>query len=153
MLELAAAAALLEVDSHEKHLHLALPKLSKALGSKHPEIRMEAAVALARIGSPAKAAVPALRKALKDENPDLRTEVMMALASIGPESHGAVPDVVNQLNDADPAIREVACHTLGRIGVSAKEAVPVLQRLVHSSNRNERTDAASGHWPTDRSRS
>jgi HEAT repeat protein len=140
-LQLSTATALLEIDPHEQNLHLALPKLSMALNARHHDLRIEAAAAIGRIGPPARPTLHALRRALKDDHPDVRTEVLLAMAAIGPESRPAVPDIVAQLDDPSPEMREVVCHALGRIGHGATEAVPALQKLSHSRNRDERTDA------------
>jgi HEAT repeat protein len=78
----------------------AVPALIETLNDRDPKVRAAAAMALARIGSQAKAAVPALIKALKDKDPDVRREAARALGQMGPAAQEAVPALLEALRDS-----------------------------------------------------
>jgi RNA polymerase sigma factor (sigma-70 family) len=90
----------------------AVPLLTEALKDPNENLRISAAVALARIGEPAKSAVPELIRALHDKHNLVRENASVALAEIGVD---AVPAVVELMQDKDPAIRTIAVETLGRM--------------------------------------
>ena len=56
--------------------------LIKALSSKSPVVRKQAALALGELGPKAKAALPALKAALKDADADVRAAVVAALERV-----------------------------------------------------------------------
>jgi vesicle coat complex subunit len=64
----------------------AVKPLVGALKDEDPDVRMEAALTLGRIGRNATAAVPALIEALKDEDSDVANAAAEALKSIDPEA-------------------------------------------------------------------
>jgi HEAT repeat protein len=108
----------------------AVPQLIEAL--KYPEIRDQAAGALAKIGPPAGSAVPALSSLLGEQSPGTRSEVLFALASIGPDAKEAVPAVARLLGDPEMEVRYAAAFALGKIGRSAMPAVAELQHGLES---------------------
>lgn len=119
----------------------AVPALAKALPEPDREIREHAALALARIGPPAKAAVPALIKVLQDEKADdgVRGAAARALAAIGPDAGEAVPALVAALKQPRQALVEPVFHALAEIG---KSAVPALVGLLQDKNPYLRQQAA-----------
>jgi HEAT repeat protein len=76
----------------------AVPRLEAALKDPSGLVRVEAALALWRIGQ-YKEAVPALIKELKDADPGVRSRAAEMLGAIGPPAKKAVPGLVEGLKD------------------------------------------------------
>jgi HEAT repeat protein len=75
--------ALLRIHpGNEEIVQLALPVLTKALGSELDVVRIEAAAALGEIGAPAQSALPELEKLLTDHLPAVRTAAKTAIDQI-----------------------------------------------------------------------
>ena len=93
--------------------------LGEALEDSEPQVRMNSALALLRLGPAATPAVPSLIKALRD--PANRKDVGQFLASVA----------------------QTAALTLGRIGPPAREAIPVLAEVStdNASDKLLRKDA------------
>jgi HEAT repeat protein len=125
----AAAVALEDValkgSAQVRPLDEAIPDLARGL--KDPDIRSEAALALARMGGKA---VPTLVRALADQDEDVRKAVAGALGSVGPKGRVAVPALIERLKDRSHDVRTCAVEALGSIGPAAKEAVPALGRAM-----------------------
>jgi hypothetical protein len=75
----------------------ALPELRRALQSRDPRIRREAAGVLVRMGPEGKDAVPDLIRLLDDEDEPIRKLAARALGRIGPEAAAAVPALMRTL--------------------------------------------------------
>src|SRR5262245_35913411 len=71
--------------------------------------RLEAALALVRIGPPA---VPALVTALKDPSPALRRDAAEILRDLGPKAKSAVGALSAALKDEQRAVRGLAARAL-----------------------------------------
>jgi hypothetical protein len=101
----------------------AVPALAKALEHPEPKVQRSAAVALAKIGTPA--AALHLRRTLKDGAPALRGVVAGA---IGGRASGALamPLVLAADSEEDPALLREYFMALGRIG--SREAVQALAK-------------------------
>src|SRR5262249_55245928 len=80
-----------------------------------PQVRREAAQALAEIGVKAKAAVPDLGEALGDSDDQVRVQASLALWSIGPKAKESVPQLIAALKDSNVAVRLNAAGALGGI--------------------------------------
>lgn len=66
---------------------VATPVLVQSLSDADPEIRVDAAHILGRLGPPAEAALPALARALDDSDLSVRGAAANALSNISPERH------------------------------------------------------------------
>jgi HEAT repeat protein len=125
-----AAAMLTVLSRRDENVVLALKKY---LRSNDPELRLNATVALAEIGPPARKLVPALSKQLElDQNADARTATAMALGCIstGWDDPSAVIALMAGMKDEDARVRYHSAHALGKMGAGAREAFPALVRLV-----------------------
>ena len=105
--------------------------LIAALQSPDKTLKINAADALAELGSGDKAAIPFLVDALKDTDTGVRRSAMIALGypSNGPDtSHYAsvAPDLIVLLKSPYPEVREFASTVLLQAGPTAKTAVPSL---------------------------
>ena len=99
------------------------------LQDKNPKVRVNAAVALGRIGSVD--AVPTLIQALQDENPMVRAASASTLGNTGEKSKDAEPALIQLLQDQDVFVRVSAARALGQIGTpeaikGVEDAVPSL---------------------------
>jgi len=81
----------------------ALPELRRALQSRDPRIRREAAGVLVRMGPEGKDAVPDLIRLLDDEDESIRKLAARALGRIGPEAAAAVPALMRTLLEPQTA--------------------------------------------------
>jgi HEAT repeat protein len=110
--------------------------LEPLLEEKDPEIRLPAAIVLARIGGEsATRALPVLRSALK--SPDAHTQelVTAALVNLGPNAKPAMFDLADTLNnDKNPVlVRRNAALAIAHIGAEAKPVVPALVKALKRS--------------------
>jgi hypothetical protein len=80
----------------------AVPSLVQALGHRDSEVRMQAALVLARIGPDAFDAVPELTALLDDESEGVRKAAARALGQIGPAAGSAVPALMRTLVQPSP---------------------------------------------------
>ncbi|MCM8794672.1 MAG: HEAT repeat domain-containing protein [Candidatus Omnitrophica bacterium] len=105
--------------------------LIRDLGSKNPQLRREAAVALTRIGPPAKEAVPALIRNLDDENALVRQNSIDALGEIRVNGAGLIPALIRRLKEDEEYLNRLkAAEVLGKFGKEAREAAPALLEAV-----------------------
>jgi HEAT repeat protein len=125
----------------------AVPRLIGLLS--HPEIRLEAAAALGRIGGPARAAIPMLTAALKNRDPAYRLQAVNSLGLIGRNWSGnrpgeqtfpasAVGALAGAVDDIDPRLRIEAVRTIGRIGPHAAHVSLRLAPLLRGSDNKMR---------------
>ncbi len=85
-----------------------VPALIAVLHDPDPELRRDAAQALARIGSDASEAVPDLIAALDDQDASVRKFATRALGEIGPAAGRAVPALINELRQNAKATEQAA---------------------------------------------
>jgi HEAT repeat protein len=102
----------------------AMPLLIKALRDPDPDVRLQAAVALAGIGLPL---VGEILPLCKDKNMAIRRTAVMSL-QLFHEMPVTLEALVEALYDPEDVVRTAACATLGRLGPDARGALP---RLLH----------------------
>lgn len=78
-----------------------VPALMDALKDPNPDVRVQAARSLARMGDSGKAAVPLLIERLHDPNEDVRQASARALGQMGPAAAEAVPALIAILKSPD----------------------------------------------------
>lgn len=127
-----AAAELLGATGHRP----AAPDLVLRLADRDRSVRISAARALGRIGSPS--AVPALAAALESGRVPANT-VSMAILRIGP---GAAPGLVPFLVSPVPRMRVVAAELVGSLGHT--ESAPTVEGLLSDPEQLVREAAAHG---------
>lgn len=115
-----AAIALSQIGSP------AVPALTEALKDNRADVRLNAALALGRIGAVAKPSVPPLIELSKDPNLAVQQQAIVALGQIGVDAQPAVPVLVAALKQPNWQIRANVAHTLGEIGPPAESAIPGL---------------------------
>ena len=111
--------------------HLGAPAvlpLSKALLSDKVNVRLQAVLALSRMGKEAAPATPALILVLKDGDWNLRHEALKVLLELDPEGKVLVP-VLLELVRKDPG-PDWAIVTLARLGKKSEEAAHRLCELL-----------------------
>jgi HEAT repeat protein len=94
----------------------ALAPLGKALGDAHPEVRLEAAKSLGKLGPVAQPAIPDLARTMKDPVPFVRRGAAAALGSITPGTAASVGALMDGMVDPDPAVIDNAAHSLLHLG-------------------------------------
>jgi HEAT repeat protein len=116
----------------------AVPDLVAALGSTDEDLRLNAAIALGKVG---KAAVPALRKLLDSSDKDARFYAIWALGWVGPDARECTPALIAAMADKDPAIRRKAAYALGRIAADPPKTIAVLLAAFKDDNEDVRQAA------------
>ena len=108
--------ALLVVQEIGPAAAAAVPAVEKLLGNKaEPELRMEAAMTLGKIGEASASAMPTLISLLEDPEKGVRHAVVFALGSIGPAAKPAVPKLRGNLDSDDVFERTASAWALARI--------------------------------------
>jgi HEAT repeat protein len=127
-----------------------VPALARALTDDDDQVRVNAALALFKIGPDAGEAVPALIGALRDKDNRVRMDAAMALFKIGPDAREAVPALIAAMQAVENktsvmnigvSIRAEAAQALGRIGPDARAAVPALTVALRDDDPVMRTAA------------
>lgn len=93
----------------------AVPALTELLTHPRADVRIGAAIALARQGPHAQAAVPRLIAMLGEADSELRQAAAGALGGIGPEARAAVPALEAAYQEPDEFLRDAAGQALDRI--------------------------------------
>jgi HEAT repeat protein len=119
--------------------------LTEALGSTDPELRLDAAVALASLGENGKDVLPVLLEVIQTKNHLSRIRALEALAGLGAPSEATLTALLRALWDEGSA-RVKAAEVLGRLGPKAKVAVPALKELLKTSDPDSRLQAATALW-------
>jgi len=118
--------------------------LTGLLNHQHPNVRVAAAEALARVKPDRKAQSAALlRDLLQHGQPSTRMAAAKALWRLSPEDAQKIATVATELLSAQRDIQpEDAARLLGEMGPEARSALPRLQQVVESaSNRATRRAA------------
>ena len=89
--------------------------LRNALRDEAPEVRAQAAFALANLGSSAEA-LPVLRDLLSHPNRGVRLQAAHVLDALGPQAAGAADALRQVLDDDFDYVRRVARHALWTLG-------------------------------------
>jgi len=134
----------------------------QTLSSDDPRVRLQAAVALSRIGQEvAEIEKPGERQTLKnhltkavsdlanlldEKDPELRMAAASALGYIGPEAKPAVPALIALLREEDDESRAIAAFALGGIGTAAGEAIPALEELLRQVRGETRAHVGRALW-------
>ncbi|MBF2066386.1 MAG: HEAT repeat domain-containing protein [Calothrix sp. C42_A2020_038] len=119
----------------------AVQALITALQHQNPEVRAQAATALAQIGNDAAPALPALSRALQDQDERVRGAAVEAFGSIG--KRAMIPYLVANLKHENASVRYNAAHGLTRLGNYAESAVPTLTETLQDQETWVRLTAAT----------
>lgn len=119
-----------------------IPFLIKTLSSTEWEQREQAALAISRIGVPAKASIPSLITNLKDEEWQVRAAAAKALANMEEAAVPAIPALMRALKDEEWQVRRPAVYALAALGKEAKAAVPILIEALNDEEWHVRRPAA-----------
>jgi HEAT repeat protein len=112
--------------------------LVAALDDSEWSVRRDAAVALGRFGSEARAAVPKLFRMLdREEDQDAARG---ALREIDDADADAVPVLIEGLESEDRRRRYYAVSLLRKIGPPAKQALPALERIAEDDRSGRMRD-------------
>jgi HEAT repeat protein len=107
----------------------AIPLLVELLDDDDPECKGASALALGKLGPPAKAAIPRLLKAIKHASPAVRGDAAMALWRI--DRNPAAVSVLAELATAkERPLADAAVRALAEIGPDARAALPALQKAL-----------------------
>ncbi len=164
-----AAVALVRVDPAQSEK--VVPPLVRDFKEGDESVRLQAADALARLGSAAEpaaptlvealhdraaaqvalqalqgigaAAAPSVAKLLEDPNIDFRRIGISLLAQIGPGARSALPSVLKALGDDDTTVRAGAASIVEHLGAAGAEAVPALTENLYANQRAVRSQSAS----------
>jgi HEAT repeat protein len=126
-----------------------VPVLIEALSGEDPDLRLNAVVALAKMGPDAREAVGALAKALHGRDAAVRAHAAEALYRVGPEAKSAVPSLCDALQSPDASLRVQAAYALGGVGKEAREALPMLERALTDKETAVRLFAARALWAVE----
>jgi HEAT repeat protein len=114
--------------------------------------RIEAALALLKLGPAAEAALPALIQALADHDSVIRMDAALALLRLGRAARPAVPALLRALEDErnetncssfSCTIREVVVVALGRASAGTNDAVPALIAVLESASQDSLREATA----------
>ena len=120
----------------------AVSTLAANLKHRDDNVRIDAASALASMGTSAQTAIPNLSAALKDKNAIVRSSAATALGSMGNRAKIAIPTLTIVLQDDDRSVRSVAATALGSMGVEAEAAIPALTSVLHDKDPSVNSSAA-----------
>ncbi len=118
--------------------------LVQALSDEDFNVRMQAAIALARIGSGYSGAIPQLEAMLRSERPGEQLRSALALWRLQPTDAAASNRVAHFLLEAgDPSARAWAAILLGELGPAAGIFAPALQPALQDPDPVVRQNATS----------
>ena len=104
--------------------------------------RLNAIVAIGKLGPDAANAVTVLKDALTDRNTvEVRRRAAEALSSIGPKAKPALPELIILLKDPNPSVRAAAAEAVGKFEGVGKEVVPSLVDVLDDPNPIVRINA------------
>jgi HEAT repeat protein/S1-C subfamily serine protease len=103
--------------------------LVELLQHQDSEVRVQAAVALKKLGPDAVVAKKPLLDTLKKADTPLRRASLEALATIGVEKE-ALPELEKALDDKDIEVRRAALNAVAQLGPDAKPVVPLIAKAV-----------------------
>ncbi len=144
LVRLASAWSLLHLDpGNDEYVKIAVPRLTEALSQPNPQIRLEVARSLAKLGGRASSSVPALVQCLgHDESRPVRIASAIAVSEMGTAGHAAIPQLMALAQDSSAEGRRTAMYCLGRMGTASSAALPNLQRVLQTGAPQDRIVAA-----------
>jgi hypothetical protein len=107
----------------------AIPKLTKALGDKDEDTRIEAARALGAIGHSARDAATELAKLQEDENPVVRVTAIEALIAIGVDRQEIAAGLVAVILSNNPHGRRIGILAHRRLGYVDEDTLEALRTV------------------------
>jgi HEAT repeat protein len=118
----------------------AVPALIELLPIKNEDVRLNAALVLGKIGTPA---VEPLQKAFASPDSDVRFYAVWSLSFIGPRARGATPVLVKALKDPAPDVRRKAAYALSQVDADPALVVGPLVSALGDSDADVRQTAAA----------
>jgi HEAT repeat protein len=101
---------------------------TKALSHADAEVRMQAIVALTKLGPRAKSAKSTLHERFpKERDHDCKANILHALTAIDPVDPALISVFTRAMEDRESWVRITALHCLQELGPRAKDAVPRLE--------------------------
>ncbi len=123
-------------------VELAVAALQSALADLSTSVRIQAVMALGRIGPAAAAAGPRLIALLNESDETVRCQAATALGEVRGEPQATMAALVEMLKDSSAAVKTSATRGLGALGKGAAEAVQALVPLLQDRDELVRTAAA-----------
>jgi HEAT repeat protein len=117
------ALAAMELAEMGARAEPAVPRLINALQNHDEDLRLNAALALGKIG---KGSVASLTPLLSSKDSNVRYYALAALAWIGKDANSAFDTVLERLHDEIPDVRAKAVHTLSLIAITPEAAAITL---------------------------
>jgi len=137
-----------KLSDGDQTLSVALPALRRRLSDRSDAVRINAALAVYRIGHQTNEAVAVLISALAAKTPTDRGNAAFQLSLIGPAAKAAIPALEQTVKDPDLYVQNQATAALNKIHPGRhKEEKPNWQALVEqlkSPDQNTRCSAAFG---------
>lgn len=103
--------------------------------------RVNAARALAMLGSDASEAVPSLTRSLESSSPDIRAMAVKVLGAIGPMAAPVLPGLLAALEDENQVVRGAAVVALRGVGIASPEVIAALGKILEDTDREMRRRA------------
>lgn len=119
----------------------AVPALAAALKDADDEVRINAALALAKLGPAARLALAPLAEALRDPDGNVRAAALAALGCLNLSAAQALPHYQVGLQDAAAIARQAASVAVAGLGAEAKPLVPRLLALCKDEHAEVRLAA------------
>jgi hypothetical protein len=110
-----------------------IPRLVECFDYHKAEVRLHAALTLAKAGAKA---IDPVRAKLNSSDSKVRFCAVETLAWIGPDAAPAAEDVVPLLADSNPDVRYKSAYALGRFGVSSDAVVEGLVAALGDNNKD-----------------
>lgn len=118
----------------------AVPDLVGALEDKNEDLRLNAAIALGKIGKPA---VREVARLLDSGNADAKFYAIWTLGWIGPDANSVEAKMIALLSDKDEGVRRKAAFALGRIGGDPDRTIAALVQAFDDTSNDVRHEAAT----------
>jgi len=122
----------------------AVGALAAALGDGDEDgvVRIWSAIAITRIGPPAKKAVPVLITMLREEDAEIRKNTVAALSAIGRNATEAVPAILTELENRDELKTDII-KALGKIDPASSKVITRLRGVLKDGDAAMTIAAAS----------
>lgn len=101
----------------------ALPDLLDALVTKNEDLRLNAAIALSKIGKPS---VEPVAKLLNSDDLDTKFYAIWTIGWIGPDAKETMPTMIKLMTDKNEGVRRKAAFALGRLAGDPDKTISVL---------------------------